>query len=218
VQTDPKLTAYADRLLAFLKTTPQGAHALRAEIIRDRGTLAANVDTDLPYFPGTDSSDAAADAREKRDKLAAEAEDWAYANPDVDLELVLVYQAGRGEAFTDAGVGYVRDRSPEETERQAYAARVLAHLKTTPYAASVTGVELDLVAAEAHLTVTTTLPSFPGSDEFSEGARQARQDAEPIAAAVLAWTVQDAEYNIAAVAIEDKEKGNVNVVTAPTGS
>ncbi|MCF2529486.1 hypothetical protein [Yinghuangia soli] len=206
VQTDPRITAYADRLLAFLKTTSQGSHALRAEIFKEKGKLFANVDTDLPYFRSDDMSSAASDSRGRRDKLAAEAEDWAYANPEVRIELIAVYMTGRGEKLRDAGMGHVRKRDAEDTKRNAYNDRVLAHLKTTEYAALVTRVEIDKIVDEAEVSINTTLPPYDLFD-FSEPARQTRAQADGIAAAVLAWTATATEYNVTSVRVEDREKG-----------
>ncbi|WP_436776940.1 hypothetical protein [Yinghuangia sp. YIM S09857] len=209
---NPATTAYTDQLLAHLRTTSQGVHALKAEVVEEKGDLIVHVDTDLPYFPDEDTSDPAQDAHDRLDKLAAEAEDWAADKPgEPEVDLIAIHPVGHRDVQA-AEIAFVPTRNEEHGKRAAYADRLLAHLKATATGVGVTRAELAVIVGHVEVIVTSDLPSHTAADYSTAEARQARDAAETLAQAVVAWTAANPEYKVTSVVVEDREKSNLTVV------
>ncbi|UGQ14768.1 hypothetical protein LO772_15030 [Yinghuangia sp. ASG 101] len=207
-RTDPsdvsteERAAYRDRMVAHLRTTSQGAHVTGAEIFAQDGDLFMMVDTDLPAGSGP-----------ALDTLAAEAEEWAAAHREVDIEVLQVHEAGRGGDFA---YGYVPDLDAEQGRRDAYAAALVAFLKTTPEGASVTGARTEVVFGDVELVILTDrAPVPPGTDGADPRAAETRAVVRALLASADGWVRQHREYAVTHVFVRDADKGGLD--SAPVG-
>jgi osmotically-inducible protein OsmY len=203
---EPAKAEYTARLVAFLKTTSQGAHVLDGRITTEKGKHYGEIRTDVPAYGKEDYSGPAVTAETIRAKLAREAEDWATEHREVDLELIKVTTAD--------GTGFSLGTVPDQDERQArndeYAAGLLAHLKTTPHGAEVTRVKLDRIFDQAEIVIVTTAAPYDSLD-FGPGAAPSRATVTALLDAADSWLTAHPEHRVTSLVAEDRERGNAEV-------
>jgi hypothetical protein len=195
---DPAAIAYGDRMLAFLKTTSQGAHVTRLTVRKDGSTLFADVDTDLQPAKGQATA-AQQNDRQTRDKLAVEASDWGTDHREIAVRLIRINTADHGEF----SIGNVPPQDEEHAKRDVYTGDLLDQLHNSADGGYVTRIRMDVTSGNVVLTVETSLK--PREAATPAGDQHAISSA--ILNAAVNWAQTATEYTVNTITVADVEKG-----------